>query len=81
MRKNQLAHSYLDSGLYFFIITRPSINRPQYRALQKDCIQNHWRGKASVVYEQSGVRFGIMGLEFTANLGDFTGECRRIPKT
>jgi hypothetical protein len=29
----------------------------------------------------SGVRFGIIGLEFTANFGDFTGECRRIPKT
>ena len=29
----------------------------------------------------TGVRFGIMGLEFTANLGDFTGECWSIPKT
>jgi hypothetical protein len=29
----------------------------------------------------SGVRFGIIGLKFTANLGDLTGECRKIPKT
>ena len=45
------------------------------------------REKAAILDEEpqvstfSVVRFGIIGLEFAANLGDFTRECWRISKT